>query len=129
MERIVYDRWRSTAALVVSGQAGDTADLIERDPPLAGTPLHPSRIGCGTGHNIVMLKRFGRVDAIEIDPAARPSPQRVGHPVMDSPLARADRVEDRAYYLVALLDLLELSRSTGGAESISPASFRPGGRS
>ena len=28
-------------------------------------------IGCGTGHNLPMLQRFGEVDAIEIDPAAR----------------------------------------------------------
>src|SRR3954452_10507422 len=28
-------------------------------------------VGCGTGHNLAMLGRYGKVDACELDPSAR----------------------------------------------------------
>ena len=44
-----------------------------------------------------MLKRFGRVDAIEIDAAARAiASQRLGHAVMDAPLPGLPGVDGRA---------------------------------
>src|SRR3546814_13625579 len=44
-------------------------------------------IGCGTGHNLPMLARFGTVDAIEIDAAARAmAAESLGKPVGDAPL-------------------------------------------
>src|SRR5205085_9986193 len=44
-------------------------------------------IGCGTGHNLPMLRQFGEVDAIEIDAAAREmASRRLGKPVMAHPL-------------------------------------------
>jgi SAM-dependent methyltransferase len=109
MERIVYDRmaeldsrhWWYRARREI------LADLIERRIALPDKP-RILEIGCGTGHNIVMLKRFGRVDAIEIDPAARAiASQRLGHAVMDAPLPALTGVEDGAYDLVAILDVLE----------------------
>ena len=88
MERVVYDRmaeidsrhWWYRARREV------LADLIRRRirPPADARILE---IGCGTGHNLVMLKRFGRVDAIEIDAAARAiASQRLGHAVVNDPL-------------------------------------------
>ncbi len=81
MERIVYDRmaeldsrhWWYRARREI------LADLIQRRIPLPEKP-RILEIGCGTGHNLVMLKRFGSVDAIEIDPAARAiASRRLGH--------------------------------------------------
>ena len=42
------------------------AELIRREamPPKDGRILE---IGCGTGHNLDMLGKFGRLDAVELD--------------------------------------------------------------
>ena len=67
MERIVYDRmaelderhWWYRARREI------LADLIRRKIPLSpGARI--LEIGCGTGHNLMMLRRFGSVDGIEI---------------------------------------------------------------
>lgn len=130
MERIVYDRmaeldsrhWWYRARREI------LADLIRRRIPLSGNP-HILEIGCGTGHNLVMLKRFGRVDAVEIDGAARAiASTRLGHAVMDAPLPALTGVEDRAYDLVAILDVLEhVEEDKAALESIA-RKLRPGGR-
>jgi SAM-dependent methyltransferase len=130
VERIVYDRmaeldsrhWWYRARREI------LADLIERRIDLPEDP-RILEIGCGTGHNLVMLKRFGRVDAIEIDPAARDiASRRLGHPVMDAPLPALTGVEDRAYDLVAILDVLEhVDEDREALESIA-RKLRPGGR-
>jgi SAM-dependent methyltransferase len=46
------------------------ADLIRRyaEPPADARILE---IGCGTGHNLEMLKMFGDVDGLELDEEAR----------------------------------------------------------
>jgi SAM-dependent methyltransferase len=86
-------------------------------------------IGCGTGHNLAMLQRFGRVDAIEIDPAARAmASRRLGKPVMASPLPALEGVEDKAYDLVAILDVLEHIEEDEAALAGIAAKLKPGGR-
>ena len=130
MERIVYDRmaeldsrhWWYLARREI------LADLIERRVALPENP-RILEIGCGTGHNLVMLKRFGRVDAIEIDGAARAiASQRLGHAVMDAPLPALTGVEDRAYDLVALLEVLELVEVDRQALESIARKLKPGGR-
>jgi SAM-dependent methyltransferase len=130
MERIVYDRmaeldsrhWWYRARREI------LADLIRRRICLPETP-RILEIGCGTGHNLVMLKRFGRVDAIEIDAAARAiASKRLGHAVMEAPLPALTGVEDRAYDLVALLDVVEhVAEDRAALESIA-RKLKPGGR-
>jgi SAM-dependent methyltransferase len=130
MERIVYDRmaqldsrhWWYRARREI------LADLIRRRIALPDDP-RILEIGCGTGHNLVMLKRFGRVDAIEIDAAARAiASQRLGRAVMAAPLPALTGVEDRAYDLVALLDVLEhVDEDREALESIA-RKLKPGGR-
>lgn len=85
-------------------------------------------VGCGTGHNLEMLKRFGAVDAIEVDEAARAmASDRLGHAVMDAPLPALEGVEDGAYDLIAMLDVLEHLDERRDALVSLAAKLRPGG--
>jgi len=86
-------------------------------------------IGCGTGHNLPMLGQFGEVDAIEIDAAAREmASKRLGKPVMAHPLPTLEGVEDGAYDLVAILDVLEHIEADREALTGIARKLRPGGR-
>ncbi len=109
MDRIVYDRmaahdsthwWYRARRDILSdylaryGGLPDTSRILE--------------IGCGTGHNLAMLGRFGDVDAIEIDPAARDvASQRLGRPIADAPLPDLPGVARNHYDLIAVLDVIE----------------------
>lgn len=109
MERVVYDRmaeldsrhWWYRARREI------LAALIRRKLRLPrGARI--LEIGCGTGHNLAMLGRFGKVDAIEIDEAARSvAAKRLGRPIGDAPLPELPGIENGRYDLVALLDVLE----------------------
>jgi SAM-dependent methyltransferase len=130
MERVVYDRmaelderhWWYRARREI------LATLIQRKIRLReGARI--LEIGCGTGHNLEMLERFGRADGIEIDPAARAiAAERLGRPISSAALPELTGVEDRAYDLVALLDVLEhVEEDQAALESIA-RKLRPGGR-
>jgi SAM-dependent methyltransferase len=86
-------------------------------------------IGCGTGHNLEMLQRFGRADGIEIDPAAREmAERRLGRPIGSAPLPALTGVEDGAYDMVAILDVLEhVEEDRAALESIA-GKLKPGGK-
>jgi SAM-dependent methyltransferase len=130
MERAVFDRmaeqdqvhWWYVARRKI------LADLIEREVPLPAD-ARLLEIGCGTGHNLDMLGRFGRLDAIELDPAARAlASRRLGHAVGDAALPELPGVPDGTYHLVALLDVLEhVDGDEAALRSIS-AKLAPGGR-
>ena len=130
MERIIYDRmaeldsrhWWYVARRDI------LAELIRRKVPL---PTEPRilEIGCGTGHNLPMLSRFGRVDAVEIDPIARAmASSRLGHAVHDAPLPTLAGVPERSYDLVALLDVLEHVEADRDALVSISERLRPNGR-
>jgi SAM-dependent methyltransferase len=130
MERIVYDRmaeideqhwWYRARRDILS-------DLIERRIALPAD-ARILEIGCGTGHNLGMLRRFGRVDAIEIDDTARAlASKRLGHAVMAAPLPELTGVEDGAYDLIAILDVLEHIGPDREALASMAKKLRPGGR-
>jgi SAM-dependent methyltransferase len=130
MERIVYDRmaelderhWWYRARREI------LADLIRRKIELPPQP-RILEIGCGTGHNLMMLKGFGSVDGVEIDPAARRiASSRLGHAVKDAPLPTLTGVERRAYDLVAILDVLEHVEEDEAALVSIAERLKPGGR-
>jgi SAM-dependent methyltransferase len=109
MERIVYDRmaeldsrhWWYRARREILARLIET----KAKPPSGARILE---IGCGTGHNLDMLGRFGTVDAVEMDDAARAvASERLGRPAAMSTLPELEGVERGAYDLVALLDVLE----------------------
>jgi SAM-dependent methyltransferase len=130
MERAVFDRmaehdqvhWWYVARRRI------LAELIARE---AGLPPDARilEIGCGTGHNFEMLKGFGRIDALEIDDAARAiASKRLGRAVGDAPLPGLPGVPDRAYDLIALLDVLEHVEGDEAALRSIAAKLSPGGR-
>ncbi|HEY5712046.1 MAG TPA: class I SAM-dependent methyltransferase [Allosphingosinicella sp.] len=104
------------------------ADLITREADLPGD-ARILEIGCGTGHNFGMLGRFGKVDAIELDEAARRlASDRLGRPVGDAALPGLAGIEDGAYHLIALLDVLEhVDADRESLESIA-VKLAPGGQ-
>jgi SAM-dependent methyltransferase len=65
-------------------------------------------VGCGTGHNLAMLKTFGRVEASELDRGARAlANKRLRGKVKEAKLPDLSMFERNAYDLIALLDVLE----------------------
>ena len=104
------------------------ADLIRREamPP---ADAHILEIGCGTGHNLDMLARFGQVDALELDDEARTiAESRLGRSVMSAPLPELAGVPDRHYHLIAALDVIEHIEDDHAAVAAIAAKLTPGGK-
>jgi SAM-dependent methyltransferase len=80
--------------------------LIERvvRPPTKARILE---VGCGTGHNLPMLKAFGGVEASELDRCARALANKRHRGVKEARLPDLSMFERNVYDLVALLDVLE----------------------
>ncbi|TKD53161.1 class I SAM-dependent methyltransferase [Sphingomonas baiyangensis] len=127
MDRIVYDRmaahdsthwWYRARREILS-------DYVAREAGLSAD-ARILEIGCGTGHNLPMLARFGNVEAIEIDAAARAiAAERLGQPVGDAPLPELPGVARGAYDMVAVLDVIEhvgddVAALRGIAETLKP---------
>ena len=130
MERAVFDRmaeldsrhWWFVARRRI------LADLIDREVKLPAE-ARILEIGCGTGHNFEMLGRFGEVDAIEVDDAARAlSSARLGRQVGSAPLPELPGVPDGAYHLIALLDVLEHIEEDRASLASIKRKLAPGGR-
>ena len=130
MERIVYDRMAEVDQLHwwYRARREILSDLISRRIKLPAD-ARILEVGCGTGHNLAMLGQFGRVDAIEVDAAARNiASARLGHAVMDSPLPGLAGIADGAYDLIAILDVLEHIEEDRAALVSMAAKLKPGGR-
>jgi SAM-dependent methyltransferase len=130
MDRIVYDRmashdsthWWYRARREILG------DYLSRYGKLPkGARI--LEIGCGTGHNLPMLARFGDVDAIEIDPAARAiASERLGKAVGDAPLPELTGVPRGHYDLIAVLDVVEHIEDDVAALAAMRDCLAPGGK-
>lgn len=108
MDRAVFDRM----ALIDSehwwftGRRAILRDVIGRLQLPADARI--LEVGAGTGSNLAMLKDFGRVDAIEPDDAARAlASERSGIAVQGGLLPDGVTLDDGAYDLIVLLDVLE----------------------
>lgn len=102
--------------------------LIRREirPPRDARILE---IGCGTGHNLAMLGQFGRVDATELNGAARKiASRRLGRPVREAALPDLSMFEAETFDLVALLDVLEHVADDDAALSAIRTLIKPGGK-
>jgi len=130
MERVVYDRMAELDSLHWWYRA--RREILSRVIETEIAPAPGSRIleiGCGTGHNLDMLGRFGTVDAVEMDQAARDvASQRLGRPALESHLPDLPGVETGVYDLVALLDVLEHVEEDREALMAISRRLKPGGR-
>lgn len=130
MERIIYDRmaelderhwWYRARRKVL-------ASLIRRKIALPEN-ARILEIGCGTGHNVLMLRQFGAVDAVEIDDDARAvASARLGQSIGSAPLPELTGIEEGAYDLVALLDVLEHVDADRDALVSIARRLKPGGK-
>lgn len=130
MERIVYDRMaeHDSSHWWYRARREILAAYLTRYGALpAGARI--LEIGCGTGHNLPMLARFGSVEAIEIDDAARAiASARLGRPVGSAPLPDLPGIARGAYDLIAVLDVVEHIADDVGALRAMAACLKPGGR-
>lgn len=109
MERTLYDHmaqlddvhwWYRGRRRILENYIGKSAHLP--------TNARILEIGCGTGHNLAMLAKFGSVDAIEIDDASRVIAEgRLGREIYASSLPELRDISRDAYDMIALLDVLE----------------------
>jgi SAM-dependent methyltransferase len=129
MERAVFDRmaeldqhhwWFRARRRILE-------ELIVRvvRPPKGGRVLE---VGCGTGHNLAMLGKFGHLDASELDFAARTlSSKRLGREVKEAKLPDLSMFKRNEYDLVALLDVLEHVPDDLGSLRAIHRRLKPGG--
>ena len=127
MERVVYQQmaeldqrhWWYRARREV------LAALIERTTKLPRRP-RILEIGCGTGHNLAMLGKFGHVDARELEARAI-AERRVGRTVMSAPLPELKDVKMRHYDLIGAFDVIEHIDDDGAAIASIAGRLKPGG--
>jgi SAM-dependent methyltransferase len=103
-------------------------NLIERivRPPKNARILE---VGCGTGHNLAMLSKFGRVEATEMDKTARQlAARRLGRAVTDAALPDLSAWPADHFDLVALLDVLEHVPDDRSALEAIRGRLKPGGK-
>ena len=130
MDRIVYDRMAAhdSTHWWYRARRDILADYLSREAHLPpGARI--LEIGCGTGHNLPMLARFGSVEAIEIDPAARAiASERLGSPVGAAPLPELTDVPRGHYDLIAVLDVVEHIADDVAALKAMADCLAPGGQ-
>jgi SAM-dependent methyltransferase len=104
------------------------AELIRRvvRPPAGARILEA---GCGTGHNLQMLSRFGHVEATELDDTARAlAAKRLGRRVATAALPDLSMFEPDSFDLVALLDVLEHVEDDKASLAAIRDRLKPGGK-
>jgi SAM-dependent methyltransferase len=129
MERKVYEQmakldakhwWFTARRRILDG-------VIERivRPPANARILE---LGAGTGHNLGMLSRFGKIEASELDPVARDiASERLGRPVVEAALPDLSMFQAASYDLIALLDVLEHVPDDKGSLRAIYQLLKPGG--
>ena len=130
MDRIVYERMAAhdTTHWWYRARRDILADYLTRWGELP-QDARILEIGCGTGHNLPMLARFGEIDAIEIDETAgAKASERLGKPVGTSPLPELHGVQPGSYDLVAVLDVIEHVEDDVAALKAIATALKPGGK-
>jgi len=103
------------------------ATLIERYRPKPG-PLKILEVGAGTGSNLELLTRFGTVDAIEPDDDARAFAEARSGLMLKGGYLPDVAIDDGAYDLIVLLDVLEHIPRDVEALAYLRAKLAPGGK-
>jgi SAM-dependent methyltransferase len=129
MERVVFDRmaeldqdhWWFVARRRI------LAEVIRRVVRLP-KKARLLEVGCGTGHNFAMLRKFGKLDACELDYCARAlAAKRLRRKVEEAKLPDLSMFERNSYDLVALLDVLEHVRGDVASLRAIHRRLKPGG--
>lgn len=129
MERAAYDRMAE-----IDGEHWWFAarrDILTRLIERLNLPQNARilEVGCGTGSNLGMLQRFGRVDAIEPDgPARTLASNRSGIAVQGGTVPGDAVVPEETYDLIVLLDVLEHIPDDRGTLTELRSKLAPGGR-
>ena len=129
MDRVIYDRMAEHDATHwwYRARREVLASVIARKLTLPAD-ARILEIGCGTGHNLPMLARFGDVDAVEIDDASRSiASGRLGKGVANAPLPELAGIAAATYDMVALLDVLEHVEDDRAALRAIAERLKPGG--
>jgi SAM-dependent methyltransferase len=130
MERVVYQQmaelderhWWYRARREI------LAALIRREARLSAN-AEILEIGCGTGHNLAMLEKFGHVEGLELDGEARAlAEKRLGRTVMSAPLPELAGVPDRHYDLIGAFDVIEHIDDDRAALASIATKLKPGGK-
>src|SRR5206468_12223902 len=83
-------------------------DAVIRRKVRPGKDSRVLEVGCGTGHNLAMLGRYGKLEACELDKCARAvASKRLGRQVRIARLPDLTMFKRNGYDLIALLDVLE----------------------
>ena len=129
MDRAVFDRmaeldrdhWWFTARRRIL--AAVIARVVR--PPRQARILE---VGAGTGHNLEMLGRFGKVEASELDDHARAlASERLGRPVVRAALPDLSMFPADSYDVAALLDVLEHVVDDKASLAALYSRLKPGG--
>lgn len=130
MDRAVYDRmaaidgehwWFSARRKIIAGL------IREQVAPRPGARI--LEVGCGTGSNIALLQQFGTVEAIEPDDGARAiAAGRTGVLVQGGLLPDGVVLDDGAYDMIVLLDVLEHIPNDREALGSLRSKLKPGGK-
>jgi SAM-dependent methyltransferase len=131
MNREVFDRMAEVDAhhwWFVARRRIITQFLQTRLAQIDG-PLRILEIGCGTGSNLPMLQMFGHVEAIEPDRQARQiALDRFDVAIAEGMLPDGLNVDDSAYDLIVMLDVLEHIEDDAAALAQVKRKLKPGGR-
>lgn len=129
MDRAVYDQmraieqdhwWFAARRAILSGQL----DLMGLDGE-----ARILEVGCGTGGNLEMLSRYGRVTGVEPDEETRVYAQsRCGTPVLSGTLPLGLPELEPGFDLIAALDVLEHVDEDAASVAALAGLLRPGGR-
>jgi len=122
MAKIDQDHWWFVARRKI------IAALIEQQvKPRPGARI--LEMGAGTGSNIALLQRYGTVDAVEPDDPARAfAIARTGVAIKGGLLPDGVDLDDGAYDLIAMLDVLEhIPDDLGALQALRPK-LAAGGR-
>ena len=130
MERVIYDRMAELDELHWWYRARrDVLESLIRKSVKLPPNARILEVGCGTGHNLKMLERFGTADGIEIDAEARAiAEKRLGRAVASAALPELRGIERGAYDLVAALDVVEHVEDDRSAIAALGSCLKPGGK-
>ncbi len=129
MERLVYDRMAELDELHWWYRARrEVLETLIRRRIALPEQARILEVGCGTGHNLKMLDRFGRSDGIEIDAEARAvAEKRLGKAISPARLPELPGIERGYYDLVAALDVVEHIDDDRAAIATLASCLKPGG--